>query len=249
MSSLSGHSAIVTGASRGIGLAIAQALHREGAAVCITGRKQDALNEARETLGTERVLAIAGHAADEAHRAETVGAVIREFGQVDILVNNVGINPVYGPMIETDLGIVRKTLDTNVVSALGWIQEAYHRSMAGTGGAIVNVASAAGLRPAVNIGAYSISKASLIALTKQLAVELGPTVRVNAVAPAVVRTRFAEALYENDEAAVAARYPLGRLGAPEDVAAAVLFLSSGGATWITGETIVVDGGLLQTGGV
>ena len=249
MSSLSGRSAIVTGGSRGIGLAIAQALHREGAAVCITGRKQDALNEALETLGTERVLAVAGHAADEAHRAETVAAVIREFGQVDILVNNVGINPVYGPMIETDLGIVRKTLDTNVVSALGWIQEAYHRSMAATGGAIVNVASAAGLRPSVNIGAYSISKASLIALTKQLALELGPAVRVNAVAPAVVRTRFAKAMYENDEAAVAARYPLGRLGAPEDVAAAVLFLSSGGATWITGETIVVDGGLLQTGGV
>jgi len=175
--------------------------------------------------------------------------VVRAVGHVDILVNNTGINPAYGPMIDADLALFAKTIDTNVVAALGWVQEVHRASMRERGGAIVNVASVAGLRPSVNIGGYSASKAALIALTRQLSVELGPTIRVNAVAPAVVRTRFAQAMYEHDEAGVAARYPLKRLGAPEDIAAAVAFLVSPGAAWITGETIVVDGGVMNTGGV
>jgi 3-oxoacyl-[acyl-carrier protein] reductase len=250
LGSLAGRSAIVTGGSRGIGLAIATAFVREGAHVCITGRKKASLDEARGVLlGGAHVLTCAGNAGDEAHQAEVVDLVLERFGSLDVLVNNTGISPAYGPLIEADLEGVRKTFDTNVVAALAWAQLAHRQWMGEHGGAIVNIASVAGLRPSPNIGAYSASKAALIALTRQLAVELGPNIRVNAVAPAVVRTRFAQKLYEHDEEGVAARYPLQRLGRPEDVADAVLFLVSQREGWITGETIVVDGGVMHAGGV
>jgi NAD(P)-dependent dehydrogenase (short-subunit alcohol dehydrogenase family) len=158
-------------------------------------------------------------------------------------VNNTGVNPAYGPLVETDLDLVRKTLDTNVVAALGWVQEVHRRSMGERGGAIVNVASLAGLRQASMIGAYGMSKAALVHLTQQLAAELAPAVRVNAVAPAVVRTRFATVMYENREEQVAASFPLRRLGVPEEVAGVVAFLLTDEAAWITGQTVVVDGGL------
>lgn len=246
---MTGRTAIVTGASRGIGLGIARALLARGANVVITSRKADALAEAAAGLRADgRVLALAGNTADPAHRAQAVGVAVERFGSLDLLVNNTGINPHYGPLVDADLGAVRKVLDTNVVAALGWVQEAYASWMSQHGGAVVNVASVAGLRAAPMIGAYAVSKAALAHLTQQLAVELGPGVRVNAVAPAVVRTRFAEKLYEN-EAAAAARYPLRRIGVPEDVAGAVCFLLSDEAAWITGETLAVDGGLLTTGGV
>ena len=132
---------------------------------------------------------------------------VETFGSLDMLVGNVGINPVYGPMVDLDLDAFRKILDTNVVSSLGLVQEAWRAWMAEHGGSVLFVASVAGLRSSENIGAYGVSKAALINLTTQLAVELGPTVRVNAVAPAVVKTRFAEALYEGREAEVAAQLP------------------------------------------
>jgi len=136
-----------------------------------------------------------------------------------------------------------------VLAALGWVQHVHKAWFAGHGGAVVNVASVAGLRPATGIGMYGASKAALIHLTQQLAVELAPAVRVNAVAPAVVKTRFATALYEGREAEVAAAYPLKRLGVPGDVAGAVAYLASDEAAWVTGQTIVVDGGMTCTGGV
>ena len=246
---MTGRTAVVTGASRGIGLAIAQALVLRGANVVITARKSAALLKAAAGLDADaRVVAVAGNAADPAHRAETVTAALERFGSLDMVVNNTGINPHYGPLVEADLSAVRKVLDTNVVAALGWVQEAHERWMGAHGGAVVNVASAAGLRAAPMIGAYAVSKAALVHLTEQLAVELAPRVRVNAVAPAVVRTRFAEKLYEH-EASVAARYPLRRIGVPEDVAGAVCFLLSDEAAWITGQTLILDGGLLSAGGV
>lgn len=244
----SGQVAIVTGASRGIGLGIAQRLVDEGAQVCITARKEAALAEAADVLGDGRAIYVAGSADDPAHQDEAIAATLERFGRLDLLVNNTGINPVYGRAIEVDLAAVEKIFKVNVVSALSWAQKAYAASLAEHGGAIVNIASIAGLKPAPNIGMYGASKSALIHLTEELAVELGPSVRVNAVAPAVVKTKFANALYEGREAEVAAEYPLKRLGEPEDIAAVVAFLLSQDAAWVTGQTIVVDGGLTLTGG-
>jgi NAD(P)-dependent dehydrogenase (short-subunit alcohol dehydrogenase family) len=250
---LTGRAALVTGASRGIGHAIAAALLARGAAVAITARKADELRAAADDLagtvegGPERVLALPGNAGDPAARAQAVDCVVEHFGSLDVLVNNVGINPVYGPLIDADLDAVRKIFDVNVVAALGFVQQAHRVWMGEHGGTVVNVASVAGLSSTGTIGAYGMSKAALIRLTEELAWELGPAIRVNAVAPAVVKTKFATALYAHREEQVAKAYPMGRLGTPEDVAALVAFLVSDSASWVTGETVRVDGGLLATG--
>ncbi len=191
------------------------------------------------------MLALPGNTGDAAARAEAVARTVERFGSLDVLINNTGINPVYGPLMEADLDAVRKILDVNVVAALGFVQQA-HRAWMGSH-AVVNIASVGGLRSTGVIAAYGASKAALIRLTEELAWELGPGIRVNAVAPAVVRTRFAAALYEHGEQEVAAGYPMKRLGEPVDVARLVAFLVSDAASWITGETVRVDGGLLATG--
>ncbi len=240
---LAGRVAIVTGASRGIGLGIAERLVAEGARVGITARKPEALAEAVSALGDSAV-AIPGKADDADHRAEAVRRVTEAFGPVDILVNNTGINPVYGSLVDLDLAAARKIFEVNVLSSLAWVQEVARTGLAERGGAIVNVSSVAGLRTSGGIAFYGITKAALNHLTLNLAAELAPTVRVNAVAPAVVKTRFATALYENDEEAVASTYPLKRLGVPSDVAGAVAFLVSDDAAWITGQTLAIDGGAL-----
>ncbi len=246
-----GKVALVTGASRGIGHAIAVELARGGAAVTISSRKADqiaaAADELRGLVPGARVLAVPANTGSDDDRAEVVRRTVEEFGSLDVLVNNTGINPTYGPLADADLGAVRKLFDVNVVGALGYVQLALKAWMAEHGGAIVNIASVAGLRSSGVIAAYGASKAALIRLTEELAWQLGPKVRVNAVAPAVVKTKFAEALYSADEEAAAARYPMRRLGDPADVAQLVAFLASDQATWITGETVRVDGGMLATG--
>ncbi len=248
MRGLNGKTVVVTGASRGIGLGIAQRLVDEGARVVITARKPEALDEAVEQLGgPEHALAVPGRADDADHHAEVVAAAIDTFGSLDLLVNNTGINPVYGPLMEVDLGAARKIIEVNSVAALAWVQAAHRAWLGEHGGAVVNVASVAGLGPAPGIDVYGASKAMLISLTESLAVELGPRIRVNAVAPAVVKTRFATALYEGREEEVAASYPLKRLGVPEDVGSAVAFLLSDEASWITGQTLVLDGGVTLKG--
>ncbi|MEU7656143.1 SDR family oxidoreductase [Micromonospora taraxaci] len=240
--------AIVTGASRGIGLAIAQRLVAEGARVGLTARRPEALADAVAALGGPAyAVAVPGRSDDPEHRARAVRQVGEAFGPVDLLVNNTGINPVHGPLIGLDPAAARKILDVNVVATLGWTQEVCAAGMTERGGSVVNVSSIAGLAPAPGIAFYGVSKAALNHLTASLAVELGPTVRVNAVAPGVVKTRFAAALYEGREDEVAARYPLARLGLPQDVAGAVAFLASDDSTWITGQTIVCDGGVSLTG--
>jgi NAD(P)-dependent dehydrogenase (short-subunit alcohol dehydrogenase family) len=240
-----GRVALVTGASRGIGLAVAARLVAEGARVGLTARKPDGLAVAVERLGgAANAIAVAGRGDDAEHQADAVAQVVREFGRIDVLVNNTGINPAYGPLTELDESAARKIMDVNVLSALSWTRHALAAGLGADGsGAIVNVASVAGLAPSPGIGYYGVSKSALIGLTMQLAAELSPRVRVNAVAPAVVKTRFAEALYVDHEAEAAAAYPLGRLGEPEDIGAAVAFLASPDAAWITGQTLVIDGGL------
>ncbi|MFF4585824.1 SDR family oxidoreductase [Streptomyces sp. NPDC001388] len=246
---LSGKVALVTGASRGIGYGVAEALVARGDRVCITGRNEDALKEAVDRLGADRVIGVAGKAHDLGHQTAAVEATMEAFGRVDYLVNNAGTNPVFGPIADLDLDVARKVFETNVVSALGFAQKTWHAWQKDNGGAIVNIASVAGLSASPFIGAYGISKAAMINLTVQLAHEFAPRVRVNAIAPAVVKTKFAEALYEGREAEAAAAYPLGRLGVPSDIGGTAAFLTSEQSDWITGQTLVVDGGIFLNAGV
>jgi len=247
---LEGRTAIVTGASRGIGLAIAQRLVAEGARVCITARSEGPLTAALATMPAGSAICVAGKADDPVHRADVLTRVADEFGGLDILVNNAGINPAYGPIADVDLGAARKILEVNVLGTLAWVQEAlrHPQGLLVRGGCVVNLSSVTGDTPAPGIGMYGVSKAAVSHLTRTLAAELGPTVRVNAVAPAVVKTQFAKALYENKEAEVSAQYPLRRLGEPTDVASAVAYLASDDASWVTGVVLTVDGGLATAGG-
>jgi len=246
---LEGKAALVTGASRGIGLGVAERLVAEGAKVCITARKQDALDQAAERLGgRDHAIAVAGRSDDVEHQADAVRQTLAAFGSLDLLVNNTGINPVYAPLVELDLGAARKIFEVNCLAALSWVQQAHQAWMGDHGGSVVNVSSVAGVQPAPGIAFYGASKAMLSHLTRDLAVELGPGIRVNAVAPAVVKTKFATALYEGREGEVAAAYPLKRLGTPSDIGSVVAFLLSEDAGWLTGQVIVVDGGVTLTGG-
>jgi 3-oxoacyl-[acyl-carrier protein] reductase len=192
---------------------------------------------------------VAGRSEDPALQDEALALTTERLGPPDLLVNNVGINPVFGPLLDLDLDAARKIFEVNVLATLSWVQKTCRAGLLERGGAIVNLSSVAGLRPARGIGFYGATKALLIQLTAQLAVELGPTVRVNAVAPAIVTTRFAEGLYVGREAELAAQYPLRRLGVPQDIASVVAFLLSDDAAWVTGELVTVDGGLMVTGGV
>jgi NAD(P)-dependent dehydrogenase (short-subunit alcohol dehydrogenase family) len=250
---LLGKSALVTGASRGIGKAVAAELLARGANVLITARKKDPLEEAAAELrglGHQgQVVALPGNSGVAEDRSAAVERAVTEFGSLDVLINNTGINPVFGSLMDADLDAVRKIFDVNVVAALGYIQEAYRAWMRDHGGAVVNVASVAGIRSTGVIAAYGASKSALIHLTGELAWQLGPKIRVNAVAPGVIKTKFADALYSSDEERAASVYPMKRLGTPEDVARLIGFLVSDEAAWITGETVRVDGGLLSTGGI
>ncbi|MFF0014801.1 SDR family oxidoreductase [Streptomyces sp. NPDC005374] len=246
---LSGKVALITGASRGIGYGVAEAFVARGDRVVITGRTEDTLKEAVEQLGAERAVYVAGKAHDEAHQAGAVERAMEAFGRVDYLVNNAGTNPVFGPIADLDLNVARKVFETNVISALGFAQKTWHAWQKDNGGAIVNIASVAGIAPSPFIAAYGVSKAAMINLTQQLAHEFAPGVRVNAIAPAVVKTKFASALYEGREAEAAASYPLARLGVPSDIGGAAAFLTSAQSDWVTGQTLVVDGGIFLNAGV
>ncbi|HLI73459.1 MAG TPA: SDR family oxidoreductase [Acidimicrobiales bacterium] len=248
-----GKVALVTGASRGIGSAVAARLCEAGAAVMLVARKDEALRE------TAQALAALGYEVDwraanvgDPDAAETVtAAVVERFGSLDILVNNAATNPYFGPLVELDRARADKTLQVNLVAALVWTQVAWRASMASRGGVIVNMSSVGGYRVEQGIGWYNVTKAALIHLTRQLAYELGPTVRVNAIAPGLIRTEFARALWEPAGDAVAKRLPLRRLGEPDDIASTALFLASDASSWMTGHVLVVDGGALgmPSGGV
>lgn len=241
MNRFDGRTALITGASRGIGYSIAERLIAEGARVLITARGEDALTEAAAALGPS-ALFVAGKADDADHRAEVFDLIRREFGTLDHFVSNAGVNPSFGQTLKVEHSAMRKILEINVMAAVDWTAGAVEAGLATNRGSIVNIASIAGISASPGIGFYGASKAALISLTTHLAFELAPTIRVNAVAPAVIKTRFARALYEGHEAEAAAAYPLARLGEPGDVSGVVAFLLSEDAAWITGQTIVIDGG-------
>ena len=245
MNRFEGKVALITGASRGIGYAIAERIVAEGGSVVITARKTEALDAAVAALG-ERAVGVAGRADDAEHRAAVYELITKEFGHLDHLVNNAGINPAYGPLADVGVDVMRKTLEVNVIATLEWAREAVSSGLLGSpdhpGGSIVNISSISGIAAAPGIGFYGVSKGALVTLTLQQAAEFAPGIRVNAVAPAVIKTDFARALYEGREAEAAAQYPLQRLGESADVAGPVAFLLSEDAAWITGQTIVIDGG-------
>jgi len=238
---LDGRVALVTGASKGIGRAIAAALAGSGAKVMLSSRKQDALDEAAAGMQGE-VATFAANAGEPDQAEACVAATMDRFGAVDVLVNNAATNPYMGPAIDIDLPRYDKTLQVNLRGPLVWTQLAWRASMAERGGSVINIASVGGLAVEPSIGIYNTTKAAILYLTRTLAAELGPKVRVNAIAPGLVKTDFARALWEPNEELLAKRLPTKRLGLPEDIAGTAVFLASDLASWITGQTIVVDGG-------
>lgn len=241
--SLEGKVALVTGASRGIGRAIAQAYADAGASVMLSSRKQADLDAAAAEIGGD-VDVVVANAGDPDQAAAAVDRCVERFGAVDLLVNNAATNPYFGPTIDIDLARYDKTWEVNLRGALVWTQLAWRASLAERGGSVINIASVGGLSVEPGIGIYNGTKAALIHLTKTLAAELSPGVRVNAIAPGLVKTDMARALWEPNEERIGASMPLGRLGEPSDIADAALFLASDLASWITGHTLVVDGGAL-----
>jgi 3-oxoacyl-[acyl-carrier protein] reductase len=236
---LEGRVAIVTGASRGIGLAVAEALRTAGALVCVTARDPDGVRRAAEELGA---VGLAGSVADPAHLRELTGLALREFGRIDIVVNNAATNQPYGPLMDADPNRWREAFTVNVEAPLRLVQHAWRAWMSEHGGSVVNICTEGAAHVGPNVGAYGTSKAALLHLTQQLAGELAPKVRVNSVSPGLVRTEMARFVWEEAEDELAAGLPLGRIGEPEDIARAVVWLASDAAEWITGADLLVDGG-------
>jgi NAD(P)-dependent dehydrogenase (short-subunit alcohol dehydrogenase family) len=241
--SLEGKRAVVTGGSRGIGRAVVEALAAVGARVLFTGRNEEALQEVasgiEERGGTAVPVVAHSRSSEDLQRVAHVAA--ESFGGVDFLVNNVGVNPAIGPLHELDEALFDIVWTTNVKGYLALTQAIV--PLMERGSAVVNMSSIGGQDPAPNVGAYSVSKAAINMMTRQMALELGDAgIRVNAVAPGVVRTRFSEAYWQDDGALHQSTPPVGRFGEPDEVAAAVLFLLSDLAGFITGEILLMDGG-------
>lgn len=253
---LSGKTAIVTGSSRGIGRAIAEAFAGAGANVIISSRKQDACDrtaaEINEKCGAERAVAITASLSDKAALEALVAQTRERFGQIDILVCNAASNPYYGPMSGITDEQFRKIFDNNVLANHWLITMVAPEMKQRKEGAIILISSIGGLVGSEVIGAYNISKAADFQLARNLAIEFGPfNVRVNAIAPGVIRTDFARALWEDPEAEAELRRvtPLGRIGEPENIAGAAVFLASKAGAYVTGQSIVVDGGATIKGGL
>lgn len=238
--SLRGKTALVTGASRGIGKAIAKSFVDAGAQVMLTSRKIEALQAAANEMDGETDV-FAANAGDIEQGQACVDATMKRFGKIDILVNNAATNPYYGATLEVDSARFDKTFQVNLKGPLFWSQAVFKASMQNNPGVILNIASVGGLRAENGLGVYNLTKAAIIHLTTQLACELGRT-RVVGIAPGLVNTLFASVLIDNFGDKLAAALPTKRLGEPQDIANLALFLCSDLASWITGETYVIDGG-------
>ncbi|MEU0026722.1 SDR family oxidoreductase [Streptomyces sp. NPDC006335] len=232
---LHGRAALVTGGTRGIGREVARQLADAGALVCVTARDRE---EVRRTAAELGGVGLAGSVADPAHPRALVDLVLREFGRLDIVVNNAATNQPYGPLMQVDPDAWRQAFTVNVEAPLRLVQAAWHGWMQEHGGSVVNVCTEGAGHVGPNVGAYGTSKAALLHLTQQLAGELAPRVRVNSVSPGLVRTEMARFVWEKGPVEL----PLGRIGEPGDIARAVVWLASDAAEWITGADLLVDGG-------
>jgi NAD(P)-dependent dehydrogenase (short-subunit alcohol dehydrogenase family) len=250
---LEGKVAVVTGASRGIGLAIAQRICEAGGDVLLVSRKAEGLTEAVGTLEGLKGAASwqVGHVGHPDDAQRTMEVCLERYGHIDILVNNAGTNPYMGPLIDIDGARMAKTVEINQSSIVHWTKAACVAGLGDGGGSVLNIASIGGLMPEPGIGWYNATKAAVIHLTKQLSWELAPAIRVNGIAPGLVKTELARAIWEEHEDRIALQIPMKRLGVPDDIATAALFLVSDEASWITGQMLVVDGGTTtqSSGGV
>ena len=238
---LDGKTALVTGGSAGIGKGIAKAFADAGANVMITSRKADKCEAAVADIGgeTDFIASHIGHL-DEAERV--IGGTIERFGSMDILVNNAATNPWAGPMIDCDVPRLDKTYEVNLRAPLQWTQTAWRMWMSEHGGSVINIASVGGHHTSAALGVYCMFKDALMHMTRQLAAEIGPKVRVNCIAPGLIRTDFARVLWDGPRGKmIADQLPMRRLGEPSDIGEAALFLSAG-ASWITGHIMDIDGG-------
>jgi NAD(P)-dependent dehydrogenase (short-subunit alcohol dehydrogenase family) len=245
--SLDGKVAVVIGASRGIGRAIALRFAEAGSKVVVSSRKLEGVQAVADEIRAagREALALQAHAGRSDDVTELVTRTMETFGRVDVLVNNAGTNPHFGPLLAADEGVVDKTLDVNLKGVWRGCKAVASQMEKQGGGKIINIASVAGLRPGPGMGLYGITKAAVIMLTQVLAVELGPAnIQVNAIAPGVIKTRFSRVLWQTPEIAgpILRDLPAGRFGEPEEVAAMALYLASPASDYVTGALFVVDGG-------
>jgi len=242
--------AIVTGASRGIGFAIAEAYSQAGAKVVLASRKQDVLDQAAEKIRTQGgdAFPLAVHTGDSESVNKLVAVAIKRFGGVDILVNNAATNPHFGPLLTAEESHWDKILDINLKGYFRMVKACVESMRQRSGGKVINMASVAGLRPQMGMGVYGISKAGVVMLTQTLAVELAAdNIQVNAIAPGFIKTRFSRPLWETPEIhqKVVELIPQGQIGQVEDITGMALYLASAASKFTTGSIIVVDGGQLS----
>jgi NAD(P)-dependent dehydrogenase (short-subunit alcohol dehydrogenase family) len=243
---LTGKAAVVTGASKGIGEAIARGLAEFGARVVVSSRKQEAVEAVAAAFRADglEASAVAAHAGDSAALGHLVDETIRLYGRLDIVVNNAATNPVYGPLLAADEAAFDKILAVNLKGPLE-LARAAHPYLRHHGGSILNISSIGAIRPEPGLGLYSVSKAALVSLTKAMAQEWGGDgIRVNAVCPGLIQTKFSAALWQDEKNLdrFLAHVPLGRIGQPEDVVGLAIYLASDAGRYCTGAVFTVDGG-------
>jgi NAD(P)-dependent dehydrogenase (short-subunit alcohol dehydrogenase family) len=246
--SLEGRVAVVTGASRGIGRAIALRLAAAGARVVVSSRKLEGVQAVADEIRAAggEALAVQCHVGQPDDVTALVARTVEAFGRLDVAINNAATNPHFGPLLSADEGQWLKILDTNLLGMVRLCRAVAPQMEKQGGGKIVNLASVAGLRPSPGMGVYGVSKAGVIMLTQVLAVELGQAnIQVNAIAPGIIKTRFSQVLWQTPQIAdpIRERLPLGRFGEPEDVAGLALYLASPASDYVTGAVFVVDGGM------
>jgi len=251
---LNGKVVIVTGASKGIGEAIAKGFSQAGARVVVSSRKKEGVESVARAIQERggEALPVQAHMGYPDQVAALVTEAVEKWGSVDVVVNNAGTNPHFGPLLTADEGQLEKILDVNLKGYFRLCKEVFPHMVNQGGGKIINITSVTGTRPGPGMGAYSISKAGINMLTKVLAGELGQhNIQVNAIAPGLIKTKFSNVLWQNEDLLrhQESITPLGRIGLPEDIVGAALFFASSASDWVTGTVMVVDGGSMVAAGL